>query len=80
MEEADALADRIGIMAHGQLKACGTSLYLKSRFGVGYTFTLSKSEHGSFPVLFVVGCSSLFFFMCCFCFSSSPSQAARRKK
>lgn len=38
---ADLLADRIAIMAHGRLAALGTSLELKSQFGVGYTLTLS---------------------------------------
>ena len=41
MEEADILADRIAVMADGQLAAAGTSLDLKSRFGVGYTLTVS---------------------------------------
>ncbi len=41
MEEADILADSIAIMADGQLAAHGTSLDLKSRFGVGYTLTVS---------------------------------------
>ena len=41
MEEADILADRIAIMADGQLAAVGTPLELKSRFGVGYTLTVS---------------------------------------
>ena len=41
MEEADILADRLAIMADGQLAAVGTSLDLKSRFGVGYTLTVS---------------------------------------
>ena len=35
MEEADALADRIGIMAKGQLRCIGGSLALKRKFGKG---------------------------------------------
>ena len=35
MEEADILADRIAIMAEGQLAAVGTSLQLKAQYGVG---------------------------------------------
>lgn len=35
MEEADILADRIAIMAEGQLAAVGTSLELKAQYGVG---------------------------------------------
>lgn len=36
MEEADILADRIAVMAEGQLKAIGTSLFLKNNFSDGY--------------------------------------------
>ena len=42
MDEADYLGDRIAIMGEGKLKCCGRSLYLKSKFGVGYTLTLVK--------------------------------------
>lgn len=34
MDEADQLGDRIGIMARGQIKCLGSSLFLKSRYGV----------------------------------------------
>merc|ERR1719163_2547656 len=40
MEEADQLGDRIGIMKAGRLRAVGTSLELKHRFGTGFTLTL----------------------------------------
>lgn len=36
MEEADILADRKAIMTAGRLRCVGTSLFLKSRFGIGY--------------------------------------------
>ena len=36
-EEADRLSDRIGIMAAGKLRCCGTSLFLKRRLGAGYS-------------------------------------------
>ena len=36
MDEADILGDRIAIMSDGELKCCGTSFYLKKKFGVGY--------------------------------------------
>ncbi len=36
VQEADILGDRIAIMARGQLRALGTSLRLKQRFGSGY--------------------------------------------
>ena len=42
MDEADILGDRIAIMAHGQLKCVGSSMYLKNQYGVGYTFTIVK--------------------------------------
>jgi ABC-type multidrug transport system ATPase subunit len=36
MEEADILGDRIGIMARGRLRAIGSSIRLKQKFGAGY--------------------------------------------
>jgi len=41
MEEADVLGDRIGIMARGRLRALGTPLRLKQRFGTGYRLSVS---------------------------------------
>ncbi len=41
MDECDLLGDRIAILAKGQLRVCGSSLFLKSRFGVGYHLVLS---------------------------------------
>ena len=41
MEEADVLADRVGIMAKGELQCLGLSSELKSRYGEGYTFQLT---------------------------------------
>ncbi|XP_046858898.1 phospholipid-transporting ATPase ABCA3-like [Xenia sp. Carnegie-2017] len=43
MDEADFLGERIAIMADGQLRCCGSSLFLKSRYGVGYRLTLVKA-------------------------------------
>jgi energy-coupling factor transporter ATP-binding protein EcfA2 len=45
MDEADHLGDRIAIMAAGQLQCCGSSLFLKTRFGVGYSMTIVKEQH-----------------------------------
>ncbi|CAF3597225.1 unnamed protein product [Rotaria sp. Silwood2] len=42
MDEADVLGDRIAIISNGQLKCCGTSLFLKTTFGEGYVLTLIK--------------------------------------
>ena len=44
MEEADVLCSPIGIMAGGTLRAIGTQLYLKSRFGDGFKVTLNCSD------------------------------------
>jgi len=41
MDEADILADRIAIMANGNIQCCGSSLFLKRLYGVGYSFTVS---------------------------------------
>jgi ATP-binding cassette subfamily A (ABC1) protein 1 len=42
MDEADLLGDRIGIMADGELRCAGSSLFLKNRFGAGYNLTIVK--------------------------------------
>ncbi|CAA6654054.1 unnamed protein product [Spirodela intermedia] len=47
MDEADVLGDRIAIMANGSLKCCGSSLYLKHQYGVGYTLTVVKASPAS---------------------------------
>ncbi|XP_065191574.1 phospholipid-transporting ATPase ABCA3-like [Sycon ciliatum] len=44
MDEADLLGDRIAIMADGQCKCVGSSLFLKSRYGVGYHLTVAKGS------------------------------------
>ena len=44
MDEADLLGDRIAIMAEGKLRCSGSSLFLKSRYGVGYHMTLVKKS------------------------------------
>lgn len=41
MEEADVLADKIAIMAHGKLICVGNSLHLKNNFGDGYRMAVS---------------------------------------
>ena len=41
MEEADALCDRLAIMARGKLRCIGKAAELKLRFGSGFTFTVS---------------------------------------
>lgn len=44
MDEADFLGDRFGIMGEGKLITCGSSLFLKKRFGVGYDLTVVKEN------------------------------------
>ena len=44
MDEADLLGDRIAIMGDGKLRCCGSSLYLKKQFGVGYNMTIEKKD------------------------------------
>eukprot|EP00768_Dysnectes_brevis_P002481 gnl/Dysnectes_brevis/1866_a2144_1749.p1 GENE.gnl/Dysnectes_brevis/1866_a2144_1749~~gnl/Dysnectes_brevis/1866_a2144_1749.p1 ORF type:complete len:864 (-),score=344.28 gnl/Dysnectes_brevis/1866_a2144_1749:45-2636(-) len=44
MEEAEALCDRIVIMARGRVAASGTPMYLKGAFAEGYTVTVSVAE------------------------------------
>lgn len=43
MDEADILGDRIGIMAKGKMTCLGSSIFLKSKFGVGYNLTVVKT-------------------------------------
>ena len=44
MDEADILGDRICIMAEGKVQCCGSSLFLKNRFGVGYNLVVAKRQ------------------------------------
>ncbi|XP_071067543.1 ATP-binding cassette sub-family A member 17-like [Dasypus novemcinctus] len=44
MDEADLLGDRIAIMAKGELQCCGSSLFLKKKYGAGYYMTLVKES------------------------------------
>jgi len=40
LDEAEILADRIGIMARGQLLAVGSSDFIKRKFGEGYNLKI----------------------------------------
>nr|AKC42130.1 ABCA3 [Petromyzon marinus] len=42
MEEADVLGDRVAIVAHGRLQCCGSSLFLKRKYGAGYHMVVVK--------------------------------------
>ena len=46
MEEADILGDSIAIMARGKIRAFGSSIRLKNRFGSGYQLSLSLNDKG----------------------------------
>lgn len=47
MQEAQALCENIGIVADGRLKCCGSSLFLREQFGVGYKLTLVHHDDDS---------------------------------
>ncbi|CAN6443979.1 unnamed protein product [Victoria cruziana] len=55
MDEADVLGDRIAIMSDGHLRCCGSSLFLKHRYGVGYTLTFVKSNPDARAASDIVG-------------------------
>ncbi|KAB0796441.1 hypothetical protein PPYR_10502 [Photinus pyralis] len=42
MDEADLLGDRIAIMAGGKLQCCGSSFFLKKKYGAGYHLIMEK--------------------------------------
>lgn len=42
MDEADILGDRIAIMSEGVLRCCGSTLFLKSKYGAGYHLVIVK--------------------------------------
>ena len=44
MEEADALCNKISIMAHGLLKCFGTNLHLKNKFGKNFKMDINISK------------------------------------
>lgn len=44
MDEADLLGDRIAIMAGGELQCCGSSFFLKKKYGAGYSLIMDKSK------------------------------------
>nr|XP_031543384.1 ATP-binding cassette sub-family A member 3-like [Vicugna pacos] len=45
MDEADVLGDRIAIMVEGSLRCCGSSVFLKKIYGVGYHIIMVKEPH-----------------------------------
>ena len=49
MDEADMLGDRIAILAEGKLRCCGTSLFLKNRYGAGYRLVFARKIGATAP-------------------------------
>lgn len=49
MEEAEALADKIAIISHGQLLCYGPSIQLKRRFETGYILKLMTADNFKQP-------------------------------
>ncbi|XP_004691780.1 PREDICTED: ATP-binding cassette sub-family A member 3-like [Condylura cristata] len=45
MDEADILGDRIAIMVNGSLQCCGSAVFLKKIYGVGYHMVMVKEPH-----------------------------------
>ncbi|KAF4699660.1 hypothetical protein FOZ62_026554, partial [Perkinsus olseni] len=43
MDEADVLADRVGIIGNGKLLAYGSTSFLKRHYGSGYNVTIAKT-------------------------------------
>ena len=44
MEEADALADRVGIMYAGSIRCYGSAMFLKRALGTGYQIRIAKAK------------------------------------
>nr|CAD7204834.1 unnamed protein product [Timema douglasi] len=45
MDEADVLGDRIAIMSGGDLQCCGSSFFLKKKYGAGYYLIIVKGPN-----------------------------------
>lgn len=54
MEEADALGDTIAIMSLGRVRALGTSLFLKEKYGTGYLVSFTGLPRPVAPPAFQV--------------------------
>ena len=44
LDEADLLSDKIAVMHQGRLLCCGSSEFLKEKFGSGYHVRLTRNE------------------------------------
>ena len=45
MDEADILGDRIAIMSEGIVQCCGSSMFLKKHYGIGYHMVIVKGPN-----------------------------------
>ena len=45
MDEAEMLADRVAIVSRGSLKTCGTTFFLKQKYGMGYYIEIDELEN-----------------------------------
>ena len=45
MDEAEYLADRVAIVSKGSLQACGSSLFLKHKYGRGLYIEIEPAEN-----------------------------------
>ena len=48
LDEAEVLADRIGIMARGELLIVGPADYIKKKFGIGYHLSIMQEKEEEF--------------------------------
>jgi ATP-binding cassette, subfamily A (ABC1), member 3 len=47
MDEADILGDTVAVLSHGSLRVSGSPLFLKRRFGCGYTLSVLLPQIGT---------------------------------
>ena len=47
MDEADILGDSVAVLSHGSLRVSGSPLFLKRRFGCGYTLSVLLPQIGT---------------------------------
>ncbi|XP_075384229.1 phospholipid-transporting ATPase ABCA3-like [Tenrec ecaudatus] len=45
VDEADLLADRIAIIVKGNLQCCGSSMFLRQKYGIGYNMVVVQEPH-----------------------------------
>ncbi|XP_077513145.1 phospholipid-transporting ATPase ABCA3-like [Amblyomma americanum] len=50
MAEADALGDRVAVMAQGTVQCCGSPAFLKKAFGAGYQVHISRKPSVAFQL------------------------------